>query len=413
MTDETPERSDCDGRAAGPTGTPRRRFLTVLAGGATLLAGCSGGGGSDTPTDAGNPATPTDTGSVTSTDTPAPTTTSMPEYHTAYVGTFTGEGSEGIYRCRVDRETGAVERVGSTDPGENPSFLAVAPGGESLYAVNEVDPGTVTALDIEDSGALSVRNSVENGGEGPAHVSVDATGSVLLVSDYHGGVLSVVPVSDDGSLAEPSQVIDHGDDANVHSAVPGPDNEVAYVAALGLDEFFVYDMDPEAGRLEEKQRIGVESGAGPRHVAVHPDGSVVYLLCERNSTLIAFEREADGTLSRTTGVSTLPEGFDGENYTAEVSVHQSGEFLFVSNRGHDSVATFDLDDPIRPELVGQTDSGGSWPRHFTTGPDGEYLFVANQQSDDVHTFRIGDDGSLDPTGETVEIPQPVCLVFAD
>jgi 6-phosphogluconolactonase len=429
MTDETPEQSDCGPRSDRSPDTARRRFLTALGSSAALLAGCSGDGDSSSPGDAADATDSTDTaGAADSTDTagatdptdtirstatPVPTATPMPDYHTAYVGTFTGEDSEGVYRCRVDGETGGTELAGSVDPGENPSFLALSPDGDRLYAVNEVDPGTVTAMAVDDSGALSVLNTVENGGEGPAHVSIDATGSYLLVSDYHGGVLSVIPVTDDGRLAEPSQVIDHGDGANVHSVLPGPDNEVAYVAALGTDEFFVYDMDLEAGRLEEKQRIDVESGAGPRHADVHPDGSVVYVLCERNSTLLAFDRSADGTLSQVASVDTLPPEFDGENYTAEVRVHQSGEFLYVSNRGYDSIARFDLQDPERPELVDQTDSGGEWPRHFTTGPDGDFLFVANQQSDDLHTFRIGGEGSLEPTGDVLGIPQPVCVVFAD
>ena len=336
----------------------------------------------------------------------------MTTYDTAYVGTFTdGEGS-GIYRCRTERETGAIEQVGTTEAGENPGFLALHPAGDALYAANEVDPGTVTAFEIDGSGDLSLQNVVESGGTGPAHVSVDATGSMLLVSDYHGGVLSVLPLGDDGRVEEPSQIIDHGSGANVHTAVPGPENEVAYVTALGNDDLLVYDMDVEACTLAEKQRLSLPSGSGPRHVDVHPDGAVLYVLCEQQSTLFAFERNADGTLSETARIDTLPPEATADNYPAEVQVHDSGRYLFVSNRGYDSIATFELAEPARPKLTGQTDSGGSWPRHFAVSPDGSVLYAANQKSDDIHAFRIGNEGTLEATGTTIEIPQPVCVLFA-
>ena len=337
----------------------------------------------------------------------------MTTHDTAYVGTFTDGDGSGIYRCRTDSESGVIEQVGTSEAGENPSFLAICPTGDYLYAANEVDPGTVTAFEVSESGDLSLHNMVESGGQGPAHVSVDATGSMLLVSDYHGGVLSVLPLAEDGRVEEPTQVIDHGGGANVHTAVPGPENEVAYVTALGNDELLVYDMDVEECTLDEKQRVSVPSGSGPRHVDIHPDGSYLYLLCEQQSTLFAFDRDSDGTLSVAAGIDTLPPEASGDNYPAEVRVHGSGRFLFVSNRGYDSIATFDLADPARPELVGQTDSGGSWPRHFAVSPDGTFLYVANQKSNDVHAFRIDEDGELEATGNVVEIPQPVCVLFAD
>lgn len=327
----------------------------------------------------------------------------------AYLGTFTDGESEGVYHCVIDRDSGRVDLRGATAAGANPSFLAVAPDGNHLYAVNEDDPGTVTALAVGEAGVLSVLDRVENGGRGPAHVSVDATGSTLLVSDYHGGVLSMVPITDAGGLAAPTQVLELGRDAKVHAAVPGPDNRVAYVAVLGHDEFIVYDMDVDAGELAEKQRLSVPSGAGPRNVAIHPDGSVVYLLCEHQSVLLAYERRSDGTLAEGVAVDTLPGDASGENYPAEVQVHEAGEFLFVSNRGADTIATFDVSDPARPVLDGQTDCGGAWPRHFALAPDGRYLFVANQESDDVRTFAVGETGELEPTGDVVEVPAPVCL----
>lgn len=348
----------------------------------------------------------------------------MPAPETAYVGTYTGDGEnapEGLYRLRVDPESGAMERVGAIDAGEDPSFLAVHPSGEYLYAVNETDPGRVTACEIGEDGSLTRLNSVESGGAGPCHVSVDATGRHLLVADYAGGLVSVLPIAGDGRVSEPSHVVEHEGSSvdpdrqtgpHVHSVTPGPDNEVAYAADLGTDELVVYDVDHEAGKLERIQTVTVHEGAGPRHVDIHPDGSTLYLLDELDSTLIAFDRGPDGRLEAVTTTSTRSDDFEGGNLTAEVLVHPSGEYLFASNRGHDSIATFGIDADGVPEPRGHVPTGGEWPRNFSIDPDGRYLFAANQHTDGIHAFSIDSrTGDLTPTNEAIEIPRPVCIRF--
>jgi 6-phosphogluconolactonase len=356
----------------------------------------------------------------------------MGESYTAYVGTYTnGPGDaigedeataeESIYRIRVDAESGAMETVGAIDAGENPSFLVIHPSKDYLYAVNEVDPGTVTACEVGEDGSLSRLNSVESGGAGPCHLSVEATGQYLLVADYASGLVSMLPIAEDGRVGEPSHVFEHEGSSvdpdrqtgpHVHSVTSGPDNQVAYVADLGTDELVVYDVDLEAGRLERDQVVRVRDGAGPRHVAVHPDGSTLYLLNELDSTVTTFDRDEDGRLEDVATVGTLPDSFGGENYTAEVLVHPSGEFLYASNRGHESVAVFELDGEGLPEPAGHVDTGGEWPRNFAIDPAGRFLFAENEHTDDVHAFGIDEGtGALDPTGEVIEIPQPVCMQF--
>ncbi|MFB6296689.1 MAG: lactonase family protein [Halobacteriales archaeon] len=342
--------------------------------------------------------------------------------YTAYVGSY-AEDTDGLHRLHVEPETGAMERVNSVDAGPNPSFLAIHPSEEYLYVVNEGDPGTVTAFEIADDGSLPRLNRVKSGGAGPCHLSVEATGAYVLVADYADGAVSMLPIAEDGSVEEPSHVVDHEgssvnperqDQPHVHSVTPGPDNEVAYVADLGTDELVVYDMDLAEGRLARFQTVTVHEGAGPRHVAIHPDGSMLYLLDELDGTVVVYQRTDRGELTEVTTVSTLPGGFEGENLTAEVLVHPTGEFLYASNRGHDSITVFELDDSGRPHSKVLVASGGEWPRNFALAPDGELLFAENQHTGDVRAFGIDrETGDIDPTGETIELSQPSCMRFFD
>lgn len=343
----------------------------------------------------------------------------MSDQYTAYVGTQTE--ANGLYHCRVDVDTGRVQRIGAADAGETPSFFALHPSGDYLYAGNMVDAGTVTTLEIGDDGELSRVGQAESGGHGPCHVSVDASGAYLFAADYHEGHVSMLPIGANGAAREPSHVIERKGSSvdpgrqqspHPHSITPGPENEVAYLADLGTDELVVYGLDFDAGRLEPEQSVDVEGGAGPRHVDVHPNGSTLYLLCEMDSTLRTFERDSDGHLTEVASTGTLPAGYGGDNATAEVLVHPSGAYLYASNRGHDSIAIFELDGDGMPSLIGHEPTGGEWPRNFALGPDGRFLFAENQHTDDVRTFRIDEaTGDLEPTGDVVEIPQPSCMKF--
>jgi 6-phosphogluconolactonase len=349
--------------------------------------------------------------------------TTDPSDHYAFVGTYTDR----MYTCSLTAATGTLERLTATDAGQNPSFLAVHPDKEHLYAVNSVDEGRVTALSLDrDSGALTVLNRVATGGrENPCYCSVDQSGQYLLVALYTGGVVVVVPIEDDGRLGQPSQIVEHeGSGPNEdrqarphpHSIRPGPQNRFVYVPDLGADRVFVYELDTDAGRLEPAPIPSTElpPGSGPRHLDFHPTSNVVYLVNELNSTLTALERDSDtGALTVVETVPTLPEDFDGENTAADVHVHDSGQWVYASNRGHDSIAVFEVgDDETSLTPVQHVSTGGSRPRNFALTPSGTHLLAANAGTDDIVTFALDDaDGTLTPTGSRLNVPTPTCLQF--
>lgn len=346
----------------------------------------------------------------------------MSDQYFAFVGTYTWDDSEGIYVFEVDGSTGEFTPISTAPAGENPSFLAVHPSGDYLYSVNEVDDGTVTAFRIDrGTGELHRLNRASTGDAGPCHCSIDATGTYVLVANYAGGSVSALPIREDGRIGDATQIVEHTGSsvhperqtqAHAHSIVSGPENEFAYVPDLGTDRIVIYEFDPEDGplRLIEDGPVRLHDGAGPRHFAFHPTASFAYVINELDSTLTAFRRDPDsGTLSEITTVSTLPAWFDGDNWTADLHVHPSGQWLFGSNRGHDSIAIFAIDRTTgRPTLVGHESTRGETPRNFALDPTGERLFVENQDTNDVYAYRF-EDGTLDLLGHVADVPRPVCL----
>jgi 6-phosphogluconolactonase len=246
-----------------------------------------------------------------------------------------------------------------------------------------------------------------------------------MTAQYGGGTVSVLPIADDGTVGSPTAVVEHEgsgpnegrqSEPHPHSIQPGPDNRFAYAPDLGADRVFVYDLDPAAGTIEPADcgHVDVHPGAGPRHLDFHPNGRYAYLISELDNTVVAFERDSDtGALDAFATVDTLPEGFDGESYTADIHVHPDGDTLYGSNRGHDSIAVFDLDADGRPTLVETESTRGEWPRNFALDPDGKFLFAENRDTNDIVTFRVRDDGTLEPTGAVAEVPEPVCMKFVN
>mgnify|MGYP000147260952 CR=1 FL=1 len=342
----------------------------------------------------------------------------------ALVGTYTDGDSEGIYTVAVDGD-GAVDVRDATAAGENPSFLAIHPSGEYCYAVNEVDDGAVTALSIDgETGELTRLNQITTGGGAdPCHCTVDATGEYLLVAHYTGGTVAMCPIADDGQIEEPSDLVEHEgtgpneerqEAAHPHSIQPGPYNRFAYVPDLGADRIVGYELDLDAGELVPSTAATVElpAGSGPRHMEFGDDGDYAYLINELNSTVSVLGRDdGSGWLSVLDTATTLPDDAEGDNITADIHVHQSGEWVFGSNRGHDSIATFAIDDG-EIKFRGTESTRGEWPRNFALTPDGDYLLAENMETNDVVTFEIdGETGALDATDAVTAIPSPVCLQF--
>jgi 6-phosphogluconolactonase len=353
-----------------------------------------------------------------------------------YVGTYTGKlghvdgAAEGIYLYRFDPTTGALTYV-SVAPGiTNPSFLAIDPEQRALYAVSEMKTpdgragGAVSAYHIDPAtGNLTHLNQQSTGGADPCHLSVDATGKFLLVANYTSGSVAMFPIEADGSLGERSDFVQHEGSSidpnrqqgpHAHSFMIDPGNRYAFAPDLGMDKVMQYKLDLAQGKLipNDPPWVQIQAGQGPRHFDFHPSRRYAYVINELGSTVTAFAYdEAQGTLNAIQTLSTLPANFSGRSHCADIHVHPSGQFVYGSNRGHDSIAIFSVDEATgQLTALGHESTQGRTPRNFAIDPTGTILLAANQDTSTVVTFWIdAQTGKLTPTGEIAAVPTPVCL----
>ena len=351
-----------------------------------------------------------------------------------YVGTYTEAGGppEGIFLLRMDQQSGKLERVGSVNAGENPSFLAIHPNGRVLYAVNELEKykgkptGMVSAFAIaSDTGALTRRNEQPSEGAAPCYVSVDRSGRVALVANYVAGSIALLPIAANGALGAATKVVQHTgkgpnatrqDAPHAHCIVADPTNRFVLAADLGADRVFVYrlDLDGKSLRHIEAGDAVMRPGEGPRHIAFHPKLPLVFVANELDSTVTTLHFDAErGKLSQLATQSTVPAGWTGTNYPADIHVSSSGRTLYLSNRGHNSIAVFSIAQSTGALSLDQVVStDGDWPRNFSLDPTGRWLLVANQKSDSVVVFgRDQQTGRLTATEQRIWLPSPVCLRF--
>ncbi len=347
-----------------------------------------------------------------------------------YVGTYTNKGtSDGIYICKLNLATGELTKFSSAKS-PDPAFLAIDRKRKFLYAANEISEfqgkksGSVSAFAInQKTGELTLLNQQATNSPGPCSVIVDKTGQCVLAANYTGGSVSVFPVKADGTLGELSDLVQHqGSSINpnrqkephAHTIIIDDANRFAFCADLGLDKVMIYKLDAKRGKLTPNTPAfaAVKPGAGPRHFKIHPNNKFAYVINELDSTVIAFAYDkSQGTLKEMQTVPTLPPDFSGTSYCADIHVHPSGKFLYGSNRGHDSIVVYKVDEATGKLTFAQHQSTlGKWPRNFAVDPTGQYLLVANQNTNNVVTFRIDpQSGQLAPTGYSLELPLPVCL----
>jgi 6-phosphogluconolactonase len=359
-----------------------------------------------------------------------------------YVGTYTRRESHvagksgGIQVCKFDTQTGEITFVETMTGVVNPSFVAIHPSARFLYSVSEMNEriegrpaGGIAAFRIDpESGALTALNMQPSGGTGPCHLTVDATGSYVLATNYAGGGVVMLPIATDGSLEPHSDYVQHeGSSINPqrqqephpHSINLDASNKYALVPDLGTDKVVIYEVDLEHGKLKPNSAqpwARTKSGAGPRHLDFHPNQRFVYVGNELDSTVVAFEFDAaKGTLKEIQTLTTLPEGYEEsgaeKSWVADVHVHPDGKTVYVSNRGHDSIASFEINQATGElEAKGYTSTKGNFPRNFALDPEGNFLLVANQNSDDIYVYAINPrSGELSETPHSIALPTPVCI----
>lgn len=406
-------------RRAGPRHAPRpaspsRRSLVVAAAAVLFSVSACGGAASDTdggagdsgvvdagaPFDAGAPDGPvtTDAGADAGTPDAGP-----PRETWVHVGSGNGR----ISTWRLDADAGTLTRLGEAAGGANPSYLAFHPSQRRLYAVNETTPGQLSAFAVEADAGLTLLDRVSASGDGPAHLAVHPSGRFVAAANYGGGQVPVVALTAAG-LGATVDVETPG--TNPHQVVFSADGRFAWVPCKGSDLVAQFRFDAATGQLTPNAppSVATATGAGPRHLALHPGGQWAFLLNELDSTLSSYAVAAAGTLSLVETKSTLPAGFTGTNTGAHVVVHPSGRFVYGSNRGDDSVVGFRVDEATgRLTLVGHWKTGGARPRDFTLTPDGALLLVANQSSGTVHAFRVdAATGALTALGEVAAVNGP-------
>lgn len=354
-----------------------------------------------------------------------------------YVGTYTQsatgpERSEGIYLLSLDTDSGKLSHVSAVAAGTNPSFLALAPGGQFLYAVNEsgnfrgTDGGGMSALAVDPvTKALTMINAEATLGSASCYASVSPDGGWVLSANYGGGSVSALPILADGSLGKLSHKVQHHgkgpnaerqENSHAHSVIFDPTGKFALAADLGLDRIFIYRFDTQTGRYTANQPDGVDvhPGAGPRHMAFHPDGTTMFLANELDWSVCVFRwNAAQGQLTLLQTLSSLEETFQGENSSADIHLTPDGNFLYVSNRGRNSLTCFSVDSgEHRLKRLEISPSYGNWPRNFAIDPTGSYLLAANQYSNDIAVCRIDHEtGKLEQVGAGIQVPSPVCLLF--
>lgn len=377
----------------------------------------------------------------------------------AYVGTFSaplrdmlptqvdlppGNG-RGIHLFRIDRETGAMTPAGLQPMGTSPSCLVLNANGTRLYSANETDrvgtenEGTVSAFSVDaQTGSLTMLNTVRSGGAGPTYVSIHPQGRFLLVANYFGGSVAVLPILPDGKLGKATDVkIDAGqigptvatnappgsmafsghDRTHAHMIQADPAGRFVLHVDLGLDQIFVWRFDTKNGTLTANKpaSVSLPPGDGPRHFHFHPNGRWLYSIQEEGSTIVLFDYDADaGLLTARQTVSTLPAGFEGSNFCSEILVSSDGKFVYAGNRLHDSISVFSVGPNGDLTLIQNEWTRGNYPRSFNFDPSGRFLYSCNQRADNVAVFRVNRrTGRLKFTGEYAAVGNPSIIVFRD
>lgn len=345
-----------------------------------------------------------------------------------YVGTYTDSGSEGIYRFGLNTNSGKLHSNGLAVLSENPSYLTLTKDGKHLLSVRETrdennrSMGYIELFNVDESGNLSSVNKVSSGGAHPCHVAVNEEGAVVA-SNYSEGNVTLMRISPEGELSEvlsadqhtgKGPVLDRQDKPHVHSALFEPNGKRIFVADLGIDQVKVYTIDKTAFALKPYKypEIRMVPGSGPRHMAIHPNGKLLFVANELGNSVSVVQLLKNGNYKIVETVSTLPTGYSKSNTCADIHLSPDASFLYVSNRGMNTIAIFSvLAKEEKIKLIGHEDTKGEMPRNFTLTPDGDYLLVANQNTNNIAAFKRNAETGLLTFTDEINAFKPVCLLF--
>ena len=349
-----------------------------------------------------------------------------------FVGGYAPAGEPGLRAMRFDQSSGQLVEVGATTAITNPSFLIPHPNGQWLYAVSEMGQGSngsygaVWALSLEQQDGqvtFTALNSQSSDGDWPCHLVLDRTGKWLFAANYGTGNVAVYPIQADGSLGPMQQFLQHEgngpntarqEQAHAHSTIVSPDNRFVIVADLGIDALVVYRFDAAAGTLERQAAVASAPGAGPRHSVFNPAGTHLYVANELDSTVTVYRYDAAaGSLAAGQTLPTIPAP-DPENTVADIHFDAAAAHLYVSNRGHNSIATYKVNEDGDLAAGPIVSCGGNWPRNFALVPAGSHMLVANQYSDAVATLPLNDADAVpgEAIAQTAALA-PACIQFAN
>lgn len=341
-----------------------------------------------------------------------------------YVGTYTKkEGhvdgkAKGIYLLNQNSDTGALKFMGTVAEVVNPSFVKVGKMGKYLFAVSELGPhegesGFIYSFEILEDGKLKEISKNSTGAYAPCHIALDRSGKYVFVSNYMGGVVKSYKIGTDGSLVPNQEIkLANPERSHAHSVKISGDNRYAYIADLGNDKIWIFNFKDGNLTPHEQECISLEKGSGPRHMSFAKNGSYAYSMNELNSTLSAFKVLKGGGLELIQNISSLPSSYKQSNSGADIHLHPSGKFIYASNRGHNSIAIFKIEDSGKLTNVDFVPVAGKTPRNFAISPYGKYLYAASQDTGNITTFKINsENGKLKPQEPVFEIKTPVCLEF--
>ena len=346
-----------------------------------------------------------------------------------YVGTYADAGSESIFLYQLNPESGELNLVKGFKAGKKPSYMTFDQQRRYLYVINEreeyegQDSGTVCAFSVDQqTGFLNLLNKVPSLGGIPVHITLGEEGKAVLMANYKTGNVGVFPILEDGKLAEASALKQHSgsgpnkerqESAHAHYIAFSPDRRFVFVVDLGMDKVLRYHLDEDKGTLtpsEQPVAFTAESGSGPRQMSFHPNGRYAYLIHELKSMVTALSYDSEkGAFSEIQTIGTIPEDFKEQNKCGGIRVSPDGRHLYGSNRGHNSIAVYAIDENSgKLKHVENVASGGDWPREFTIDLTGSVLLVANQRSNNIVSFKIDKTtGRLTATGHQAEVEKPV------